>query len=96
MELPLDGGYQRARIPPTWQLQVYIDDKRGYLRQSVTSRTTAMELREAAAQHAGVPASSISLSLGGQEVDDSASMEELDLFARTADLTVAVQPAGDS
>jgi len=93
VQLPLDGGYQRARIPTTWQLQVFIDDKHGFLRHDVTRLTTVADVREAAARHAGVPSEQIVLSLGDEDVNEHATAESVSLFSRARELSVTVLDA---
>jgi hypothetical protein len=97
VELPLDGGYQRARIPPSWQLQVFIDDRRGYLRHVVTRSTTMTELQQVAARHTGVPCEDVKLTIAGSEIEDGAkTIEDLDLFVRSKDLAVTFRMHPDS
>ena len=91
LELPLDGGTQRARIPPTWQLQVWIGDAKCYLRLDVTRRTKALALREAAASLTYQPLDAVQLRFGGAEVDDAQDVEGLELFGRESDLTVKLK-----
>ena len=45
-------GQKRARIPPRWQLQVYIEPKVGFLRVDVGPSTTLGAIRQAAARRA--------------------------------------------
>lgn len=45
-------GIKRARIPPRWQLQVYIEPKVGFLRVDVGPTTTLGSIRAAAARRA--------------------------------------------
>ena len=83
VELPLDGAsHQRARIPPTWQLQVYVESGAGYVRCAVTRSTTVAELRATAAAHIGVAADCIVLQLAGRPLDDHETAESLRLLRR--------------
>uniref|UniRef100_A0A7S0JI27 YCII-related domain-containing protein n=1 Tax=Calcidiscus leptoporus TaxID=127549 RepID=A0A7S0JI27_9EUKA len=93
VELPLDGGAQRARIPQRWQLQVWLGDEWGYLRKQVTRETTVAEIRDAAATHAGVPLSRVSLTFGGGggEPDDDKTVEELRFFSRMHEVDVSIK-----
>lgn len=47
-----NDGQKRARIPPRWQLQVYIEPKVGFLRVEVGPMTTLGSIRAAAARRA--------------------------------------------
>jgi hypothetical protein len=47
-----NDGQKRARIPPRWQLQVYIEPKVGFLRVDVGPTTTLGSIRAAAARRA--------------------------------------------
>jgi len=91
VELPLDGGHQRARIPPEWQLQIFVGDAHGYLRLPVSRSTTAGEVRAAAASKASVPISQISLTVGGNQVDDNETIEGLQLFSKTKEVALNVR-----
>lgn len=79
--MPLDGGHQRARIPPSWQLKLNVKDSGGIaitfdLHHEVTRTTTIGEIRAAAARHVSssgsatvqgeVDASRISLKIDGR------------------------------
>ena len=48
----VNDGQKRARIPPRWQLQVYIEPKVGFLRAEVGPKTTLGSIRAAAARRA--------------------------------------------
>jgi len=90
--LPLDGKHGRARIPPTWQLAVWMDDTRGFWRDWVTRETTVRELRQSAAAHAGVAPELIELRLNEVPMDDeSMTVERLELFGREGALRVLVK-----
>lgn len=87
VELPLDGRPRRARIPPRWQLKVWVDDAAGYWRfDGVRRGTTARELRLAAAESIGWPGAR--LVLNGEPVGDRSTAEQLDLFSRARELNV--------
>jgi uncharacterized protein YciI len=89
VEMPLDGGHQRARIPQQWQLSVFVD--KGYMRHQVTRKTTISDLRAVAARHMGVPLERISLAMGAKQLDDGDTVESAGLFSKEADLRVVVR-----
>ena len=106
VEMPLDGGQQRARIPPEWTARMNIKDTQGVsftfdLNYGVTRHTTVGEMRRAAALHASnagtfgeVPTEQISISIDGRlgELDDdSQTAEELDLFSHASSLKAAIR-----
>jgi hypothetical protein len=98
VELPLDGKPKRARIPPSWQLAVWVDSDGGgsfWRLPDVRRGTTGRELREAASAHLGRPIGSVSLRLGGKEVGDEATAEQLELFSRRDELSVEVAEAAE-
>ena len=88
----LDGaGHSRARIPPEWQLQVFVSDEVGYLRLMVTRQTCAGVIRAAAARCAGASSEGqISLKLDGRKLEDSETVEALELFSNANSLVVVV------
>lgn len=103
IEMPLDGGQQRARIPPEWRVQFNVKDQAGFsftfdVHCDVTRSTTVGELREAAARQAtqaqtlgNVSPEQISMTIDGRlgELGDAQTVEEVDLFS--AKLAVAVR-----
>ena len=92
VEMPLDGGHQRARIPQLWQLSVFVD--KGYLRHQVTRKTTISDLRAVAARHMGVPLERIFLAMGAKQLNDGDTVESVGLFGREAELRVVVRDGG--
>jgi len=92
VQLPLDGGVKRARIPPSWRLQVWMGEQHGYLRHDVQRQTTAGELRKAVADLARVPPEAVRLRLGDdpKPLEDFLSVEALRLFGRDNDLTIEI------
>ena len=92
VEMPLDGRPSRARIPPRWQLKVYIDaNDHGYFRHDCTAKTTVGALRAAAAAALAVARDAVTLTIDGTAVDDSQSAEEARLFERMSRLKVLVR-----
>ena len=92
VEMPLDGRPSRARIPPRWQLKVYIDaNDHGYFRHDCTAKTTVGSLRAAAAAALAVARDAVTLTIDGAAVDDSQSAEEARLFERMSRLKVLVR-----
>jgi hypothetical protein len=92
VEMPLDGRPSRARIPPRWQLKVYIDaNDHGYFRHDCTAKTTVGALRAAAAAALAVARDAVTLTIDGAAVDDSQSAEEARLFERMSRLKVLVR-----
>ena len=91
VDLPLDGRQKRARIPPTWQLQVWLGYDLGYWRyREVSSNTTALHLRRAAAAFADAPVERVRLRLAGAELGDHQTAEELNLFGQSSQLAVVI------
>lgn len=97
VELPLDGQPKRARIPPRWRLQVWVNERYGYLRHDVQRDTTAGDLRRAAAVAAGVPPEVVRLRLGAdpQPLADFLTVEALRLFGREGELTIEIEGKRD-
>ena len=94
VELPLDGRPGRARIPPCWQLDVWVDEACGFWRGEVRRETTVGELRSLAARHAGCSSEAVTLRLDGAPLDDdAATAEQIDLFGRKGALEVLVKEA---
>ena len=92
VEMPLDGRPSRARIPPRWQLKVYIDaNDHGYFRHDCTAKTTVGSLRAAAAAALAVARDAVTLTIDGAALDDSQSAEEARLFERMSRLKVLVR-----
>ena len=92
VEMPLDGRPSRARIPPRWQLKVYIDaNDHGYFRHDCTAKTTVGALRTAAAAALAVARDAVTLAIDGADLDDSQSAEEARLFERLSRLKVLVR-----
>jgi hypothetical protein len=90
IEMPLDGKPRQARIPPRWQLKVSTAEH-GFWRHEVTKLTSALELRQGAAMHVGLPLDAVLLSFAGALVEDGATVEELGLFGRERELLVVTQ-----
>lgn len=93
IELPLDGAPRRARIPPCWQLRVWLGFEIGFWRHdSVTRGTTLGELRRAAAERAGVPLEKLQLLARGAALreGDAATAEDARLFERRGELTLSI------
>eukprot|EP00310_Coccolithus_braarudii_P016337 CAMPEP_0183336082 /NCGR_PEP_ID=MMETSP0164_2-20130417/4174_1 /TAXON_ID=221442 /ORGANISM="Coccolithus pelagicus ssp braarudi, Strain PLY182g" /LENGTH=257 /DNA_ID=CAMNT_0025505545 /DNA_START=25 /DNA_END=798 /DNA_ORIENTATION=+ len=103
VQLPLDGGRQRARIPPRWSLRLNVKDQAGFSftfdqHHDVTRSTNVGELRRALATQASqskilgdVSAEQISMTIDGCELEDASTVEDLDLFSRASQLKVAVR-----
>mmetsp|Transcript_2061 Transcript_2061/g.6453 ORF Transcript_2061/g.6453 Transcript_2061/m.6453 type:complete len:264 (+) Transcript_2061:184-975(+) len=96
IELPLNGQPKRARIPPRWRLQVWLDERRGYLRHDVQRDTTVGELRRAAATSAGVPMDAVKVYMGEDThpLSDPVTIEALRLFGREAQLVIVIDNVG--
>ena len=90
IEMPLDGKPRQARIPPRWQLKVSTAEH-GFWRHEVTKLSSALELRQSAATHVGLPLDAVLLSFAGALVEDGATVEELGLFGRERELLVVTQ-----
>ena len=86
VDLPLDGRPRRARIPPRWQLKVWVDDESGFWRCDVTRDTKIAALTLAAAQH--MKRESVLLMLSGVVLDERSTVEEVGLFGRGRELIV--------
>lgn len=98
IQLPLGDGQKRARVPPSWRLQLYIpgggDGGGFFVRTDVRAGSTVLELRREIARHPryGLPVESVRLSLGGKMLGDQETAEGLDLFNRQRELTPVVDP----
>ena len=90
IEMPLDGKPRQARIPPRWQLKVSTAEH-GFWRHEVTRSTSALELRQSAATHVGLPLDVVQLRFAGALVEDAATVEELGLFGREREVLVVTQ-----
>jgi len=90
IEMPLDGKPRQARIPPRWQLKVSTAEH-GFWRHEVTRSTSALELRQSAATHVGLPLDVVRLRFAGALVEDAATVEELGLFGREREVLVVTQ-----
>ena len=90
MTMPLDGSRSKARIPPSWQLQVWLPAAKRYHRQQVGRFTFVEEVREAVARSAGTEVPQVTLRLGDEEMADDATLEELRLFGRDGELVVEI------
>ena len=88
--MPLDGKPRQARIPPRWQLKVSTAEH-GFWRHEVTRSTSALELRQSAATHVGLPLDVVQLRFAGALVEDAATVEELGLFGREREVLVVTQ-----
>ena len=93
IELPLDDGPRRARIPPSWQWQVWLGQAHGYLRTNVQRDTKVHRLKEEAASRVGASPAKVSLSIDGDELADNLTVEEVGLFSRTRRLVVKIDGA---
>mmetsp|Transcript_66807 Transcript_66807/g.132424 ORF Transcript_66807/g.132424 Transcript_66807/m.132424 type:complete len:207 (-) Transcript_66807:236-856(-) len=104
VELPLDGGRRRARIPPMWALRVWLSNEHGFWRHADVTRTTTVgELRASAAAFVGVPVSKVRFELprvpaagplAGEaprlDLADELTAEQVDLFGQRAELHVVL------
>ena len=107
VQLPLDGvGQKRARVPPSWRLQLYIPEEQEggeggenasrsggfFVRTDLRANSTVLELRREIARQPrfGLPLESVTLSLGGRVLGDEETAEGLDLFNRQRDLAPLV------
>ena len=91
LQLPLDGQPRRARIPPRWQLRVWIDDEHGFWRHDVSRTMTVERLRSAAAEAVSLEPNRVRLLLDGDAMDDDgATVESVDLFGRKRGLSVVL------
>lgn len=104
VQLPLDGvGQKRARVPPSWRLQLYIPreqegaggggrDRGFFVRTDLHAGSTVLELRREIARHPrfGLLVESVRLSLGGRVLGDQETAAGLDLFNRQRELTPLV------
>jgi len=88
IDLPLDGQPRRARIPPRWQLRIWLSDEHGFLRLDVRRSTTIGEVRDAASERARADGASrsVRLALAGRELEDHLTVEQAGLFGRTGEL----------
>ena len=92
MELPMDGRRKKARIPPVWQLQVWLEERSTYYRKRVSRATTIAELREGIARMAGAHSvDSVTLRLGDDILDDAQTVESARLFQREGELVVELE-----
>eukprot|EP00316_Scyphosphaera_apsteinii_P012858 CAMPEP_0119318658 /NCGR_PEP_ID=MMETSP1333-20130426/47078_1 /TAXON_ID=418940 /ORGANISM="Scyphosphaera apsteinii, Strain RCC1455" /LENGTH=225 /DNA_ID=CAMNT_0007324887 /DNA_START=129 /DNA_END=806 /DNA_ORIENTATION=+ len=93
IQMSLEGGPTRARIPPRWQLAVGMSGELGIWRCKDIKRTTTVgELRQSAAEHAGVPLMHVGLHIGGIELtDDQKTVEQISLFTRSNALAVKLR-----
>jgi hypothetical protein len=92
IELPLDGKPRRARIPPSWQLRLWLGFEHGYLRTDVSRDTAIGSLRRAAAERAGVPLEKLQLLSRGAALreGDAATAEDARLFERRGELSLSI------
>lgn len=91
VDLPLDGGMRRARIPRRWQLRLWVNDDVGFWRHDVTRKTTVKELRTALASKTKQPLEAVSFVLGSQSLnDDAATVEAIDLFNRKSEFKIVL------
>ena len=91
LEMPLDGRRKKARIPPVWQLQVWLEEHTTYYRKRVSRETPISEIREGVARKAGVSAAeSVTLRLGEEDLDDAQTVEGSRLFEREREMTVHI------
>ncbi len=107
VQLPLDGtGQKRARVPPSWRLQLYIPEEEDggeggkgggksggfFVRTDLRANSTVLEVRREIASQPrfGLPLESVTLLLGGRVLGDEETAEGLDLFNRQRDLTPLV------
>eukprot|EP00752_Nemacystus_decipiens_P012028 g10663.t1 len=102
VQLPLDGvGQKRARVPPSWRLQLYIPGVAEggggggggfFVRTDLRAGSTVLELRQEIARHPrfGLSVDSVRLSLGGRVLGDEETAEGLDLFNNQRELTPLV------
>ena len=86
--MPLNGGVSRARIPPSWQLRVWVNDTVGFWRFDVKRGTRGRNLRKALAKETGAPLEDIRLRLGCGDIGDDDTAESVDLFSRRQQLKV--------
>ncbi|KAL1523453.1 hypothetical protein AB1Y20_018393 [Prymnesium parvum] len=85
VEMPLDDRPRRARIPPRWTLRVWLGYELGFWRlHDVGRQTTVLQIRTAAADFAGVAIERVHLRLGGVDLSDDQTAEEISLFNRTS------------
>ena len=90
VDLPLDGRPRRARIPPKWQLKLWVDDETGFWRCEVSRHAKIAALNHAAAQH--TKCDTARLTLAGAALDERSTVEEAGLFGRTQQLSVDLRP----
>jgi len=84
--MPLDGRPKRARIPPTWRMQLWSEGIRGFFRTDVRRQMTVAELNLAMAASRDLAAGCVSLAeLNGVPLPPELSVEEVRLFHRLAD-----------
>ena len=96
VQLPLDGTPKRARIPPAWQLQVWVEEKSSFWRCDQLARdTTVGALRHDIASFARCPAAHVELHLDGRLLDDASTAEELSLFSKASRLAIRLRPSDD-
>ena len=69
---------------------MWLSDTHGYLRADVRRDTTVDRLRQAAAQHVGLPAASVTLSMDGEELQDGQTVEEIGLFSQEGKVVVRI------
>jgi len=91
---------RRARIPPSWRLQLWVAPASRFFRQDVTRTSSILWLRESVASFLELPVECVTfrVSLGNQEggqeytqeLDDAATAETARLFQRQRDLTLEV------
>ncbi|CBN75641.1 expressed unknown protein [Ectocarpus siliculosus] len=97
VQLPLDGvGQKRARVPPSWRLQLYVPEESGggfFVRTDLRAGSTVLELRREIARQprfGGGGVERVRLSLGGRVLGDEETAEGLDLFNRQRELVALV------
>lgn len=96
VELPLDGSSRRrARIPPHWQLRVWINDALGFWRYECDRGTLLRDVYHAAVAELA-SGGDVRMSFSGEAIDDHEqaglrTVEEARLFQGQAHLRIAVE-----
>ncbi|CAM9523747.1 unnamed protein product, partial [Laminaria digitata] len=98
--LPLDGvSEKRARIPPSWRLQLYVPEGAGggarsgfFVRTDLKEGSTVLELRREIAWQPrfGLPLERVALTLDGRVLRDDETAGSLDLFNRQRDVVPVI------
>ena len=89
-ERSVEGGTRRARIPPSWELSLWVDHEWGHWSFPAVGRaTTVRELRTALAEYLGLAVDAVLVMHRHSPLSDDSTAEAAQLHQRRAELRVA-------